>query len=352
MPAIPQKIREAVSYCLAHDIAFAAYRLPGDRVRFLASRCDAAVHDTADMFSITMWNRPYAESARISADYDENTVREINYGKSCDDIFYPSTDRNEYNHNLAALVDLLADRGGKTVISRIISGEADSIDWTEAAEMLFATFPKSFCHIYYHPMTGAWLGATPEILVRSDRRDNLISTMALAGTKTLPGEWDDKNRQEQQMVTDFIVERLQPLSTKMEISPVTDLEYGNIAHLCTRIRCVTAESVTHQMVCDALSPTPAVAGLPKEKALDEIKRFERHERLCYGGYITVKTPDRPEIISYVNLRCIHFRGNRFSIYAGGGITSRSIPEKEWDETEAKAKVLKEIINSFGNARTR
>jgi isochorismate synthase len=32
------------------------------------------------------------------------------------------------------------------------------------------------------------------------------------------------------------------------------------------------------------------------------------------------------------------------LYAGGGITARSVPEKEWDETNQKAKTLLSVIN--------
>jgi isochorismate synthase len=37
----------------------------------------------------------------------------------------------------------------------------------------------------------------------------------------------------------------------------------------------------------------------------------------------------------------------FILYAGGGITGRSVPEKEWDETNQKAKTLLSVINPEG-----
>jgi isochorismate synthase len=33
----------------------------------------------------------------------------------------------------------------------------------------------------------------------------------------------------------------------------------------------------------------------------------------------------------------------FILYAGGGITARSVPEKEWDEINQKAKTLLSVI---------
>jgi isochorismate synthase len=35
----------------------------------------------------------------------------------------------------------------------------------------------------------------------------------------------------------------------------------------------------------------------------------------------------------------------FILYAGGGITAKSIPEKEWDETNQKAKTLLSVIQT-------
>jgi isochorismate synthase len=37
--------------------------------------------------------------------------------------------------------------------------------------------------------------------------------------------------------------------------------------------------------------------------------------------------------------------DEFILYAGGGITSKSIPEREWEETNQKAKTLLSVINT-------
>lgn len=347
MPAISHIIKKAINHCLAHDIAFAAYRLPGDEVRFIAAKDIIGEKQYGGEFTITLWNSLFNEGVRIS-----NTATDNHIKFSFSDCFSPSTDENAYKQSLSDLIASLKIRGGKTVISRIISGECVSIDWAEAADRLFDLYQDSFCHIYYHPVTGAWLGATPEVLVCSEKHGRAISTMALAGTKPINAAWDEKNYKEQQMVTDFISERLLPLCDTIDVAQVADLNYGSLSHLCTQIHGYRKENISHSDLCDVLSPTPAVAGLPKEIALVEISKIESHQRLCYGGYVTVENDDKSSIISYVNLRCVHFNGNRFNIYAGGGITAQSNPDKEWEETEAKAKVLKDIIYSFGNARTK
>jgi isochorismate synthase len=37
---------------------------------------------------------------------------------------------------------------------------------------------------------------------------------------------------------------------------------------------------------------------------------------------------------------------KYMLYAGGGITSRSVPEEEWEETNNKAKTLLSAIEAI------
>jgi isochorismate synthase len=55
------------------------------------------------------------------------------------------------------------------------------------------------------PKIGLWMGATPERLLKADDK---FSTMALAGTKKSQGLAEaiwEKRKEEQQFVTDFIL---------------------------------------------------------------------------------------------------------------------------------------------------
>ena len=75
-------------------------------------------------------------------------------------------------------------------------------------------YPRLFVALVYTPQSGLWLMATPEILLKGEQ--NQMATMSLAGTqkaepsKTIADypvegiEWSEKNREEQQYVTDYI----------------------------------------------------------------------------------------------------------------------------------------------------
>lgn len=204
-------------------------------------------------------------------------------------------------------------------------------------------FPHNFCHIYYTPATGAWMGATPEVLL--DTSEHNYTTMALAGTRPAGTEasWDEKNQREQQMVTDFIVESLKPLSANIVVSNTITLPSGKIEHICTHIKGMLFESVSTMQVLDRLSPTPAVAGLPRDISLDRISAVEDFKRNCYSGYVAVMQGD--SVSAWVNLRCLQFTADgRYCIYAGGGITALSNPESEWEETTAKINSILSVLN--------
>ena len=79
-----------------------------------------------------------------------------------------------------------------------------------------------------------------------------------------------------------------------------------------------------------------------KNALDTIYALEKHERRCYGGYVSIW--DNNNIDAYVNIRCANFDTKHFCIYSGGGLTKDSIPSLEWEETENKIKRLKELFS--------
>ena len=92
---------------------------------------------------------------------------------------------------------------------------------------------------------------------------------------------------------------------------------------------------------EKLHPTPAVCGIPKEFCQQKILEIEQYSREFYSGYIKIDTPEK--IYFFVNIRCVQIFSNEAVIYVGGGITSKSNPEKEWKETELKSQVILESI---------
>jgi len=326
---INARLRDKAAKLLAEGKSFAIYRLP-DKAPKLVDMAGGK----ADVY-ISPWLTSFDHNLHIG----EITETEPDFNLP------EATPKDRYIERLHHLVKILQGRGmAKTVISRVITGQSQNLDWIKAAEELWNTFPGTFGYLFYTPSTGAWLGASPEKLLVTFAPNHFI-THALAGTLPVGVDWNRKNYEEQQMVVDFIEDSLSQMGLKYEEIGPKDLVYGKIKHLLTAFS-GEFDNPLDQIVSlhDRLSPTPALSGLPREEALDDIDDIEDHNRGCYGGYITISTDDG--VMSYVTIRCAQFdpRDGRWAIYVGGGITPKSDPETEWRETEYKAEKLMEILN--------
>jgi len=228
-------------------------------------------------------------------------------------------------------------------------------------------YPEAFAYIWFHPKVGLWLGATPETLLGLER--NRFKTMALAGTQkyegTLDVNWGEKEKEEQQLVTDSILEYLKPISEKIEITSPYTAKAGNLLHLKTDISGTDPEFhvSTLEKLISAMHPTPAVCGLPKGSAKKFILENENYNREFYTGFLgelnlkktlqrsgNRKNRENQAYVSitktsalFVNLRCMKLEDNKAVLFVGGGITKDSNPVAEWEETSNKAQTMKRVL---------
>lgn len=257
---------------------------------------------------------------------------------------YPPTSREDYAERLGALIAGLGTELRKVVFSRTTCGQLATDTIAEKARTYFECFPEALCFLYYTPCTGLWLGASPELLLKSECR-GVFSTMALAGTRAVGSDapWDDKNSEEHAYVVDFITSAFRTAGLEPETGMRSTLRFGKIEHLCTRISARGDDSLFRSLL-DRLNPTPALCGTPRDAARQAISRFEAHKRGCYGGYIEFRMPQSEIREAYVNLRCAHIaRNGRWCAFSGGGIVGDSVIDDEWLESERKAEVLVGIL---------
>lgn len=253
----------------------------------------------------------------------------------------------------------------KVVLSRqeiVIVSEPNPISIFKS---LLSAYSSAFVYCWYHPKVGLWLGATPETLIKIEGKR--FSIMALAGTQdykgTLDVVWQDKEKEEQQFVTDFIIENLKPSVESFKISDVETVKAGNLLHLKTMISAQLKPESNLKEVVSVLHPTPAVCGLPKLRAKQFILENEHYNRAFYTGFLgelnmetklqsrsakrnienRAYTINRKSTRLYVNLRCMQLKNTKAIIYVGGGITKHSVPEKEWQETVSKSLVIKNVL---------
>lgn len=244
----------------------------------------------------------------------------------------------------------------KVVLSRKEIVDLPNFDLVSVFEKLIQSYPTAFCYCWFHPKIGLWMGATPEQLLKSN--NNTFYTMALAGTQKLQGTtevaWKQKEIEEQQFVTDFILNNLKDVTTEVTVSSPYTMQAGTLAHIKTDIEGVIKDNATLKQVVSVLHPTPAVCGLPKEAAKDFILHNEGYEREYYTGFLGELNKvgfNKEELKSdlYVNLRCMQIKDasnhelTKAHLYMGCGITKDSIPENEWKESVNKSATMKRVL---------
>jgi len=210
-------------------------------------------------------------------------------------------------------------------------------------KLLCLTYPEAFSYALASPETGCWIGATPEVLYREHNGSG--ETMALAGTLPVgKGNWTDKEVVEQRVVKEAIEQKLSTVNVSFEVGDVHDQQAGNIRHLCNDFS-IDPKHVSAEEICRTLHPTPAICGSPTDKALEEIKKLEKHNRELYSGYLGYRNANN-NASYFVNLRCMQVFDDKLALYLGGGINAQSDPEKEWEETELKARTLLDLVEKM------
>ncbi|MES2543518.1 MAG: isochorismate synthase [Bacteroidota bacterium] len=280
-----------------------------------------------------------AELTVVDHNPTQNTFKEDNSGK------------NKFETLVQKGIDAIK-KGSfhKVVLSREEIIDLSSFDLVAVFENLVRTYPTAFTYCWFHPKVGLWMGATPELLLKAN--EYKFSTMALAGTQSYNGNidvvWENKEKKEQQFVTDYIIENIKEIASEVSVSSPYTLKAGNVLHIKTDIHGTIKEGSNLKDVVAVLHPTPAVCGLPKETAKNFIIDNEGYDRQYYTGFlgeINWKGFLSNDVKSdlYVNLRCMQIKNNQAYLYIGCGITKDSIPENEWQETVNKSVTMKKII---------
>ncbi len=244
----------------------------------------------------------------------------------------------------AAQQAILGSTFQKVVLSRAVKLRGKQ-DPQQLFCQLARTYSDAFCYWWYHPTTGHWLGASPELLLASQL--NEVTIMSLAGTrKSVPGQfvnWHKKEIEEQALVSAYIRDVLSNHGTDISQEGPKTIQAGSLAHIGTQFK---ARLLTDpSSLLKDLHPTPAVCGVPKEKARRFIQQHEGYKREYYTGYLGLLSSD-PKIPSelYVNLRCMKCDENSVTVYVGCGITAASDPEMEWQETVDKCQTMFKILD--------
>jgi len=232
----------------------------------------------------------------------------------------------------------------KVVLARDLIATADSdIDPRPILKKLAAEYPTTWTFA-----VDGLVGATPELLLRLSR--GMVTSRVLAGTisKTGQDEKDlalaaslarsSKDLEEHEYAVRSVADALDPFcsSTNVPDSPYV-LHLANVMHLATDVTGALIESKQHVdafSLLQALHPSAAVCGTPRNIAFDIIDEIEGMNRGRYAGPVGwIDASGDGEL--GIALRTGQITDRSIRIFAGCGIVAASTPEKELEESAAK-----------------
>ena len=174
-----------------------------------------------------------------------------------------------------------------------------------------------------------------------------MRTMALAGSMQRGADPNEdaamvhqlfnseKDRHEHALVLNSIRRRLEPFGAKLEVPGQPEIyTLSYIHHLLTPIKGYLRHSIGVLPLVEALHPTPALGGSPRDLALDFIRHAEPVPRGWYAGTIGWIDANMDGEFG-VGIRSAVAQDRRVWLYAGAGIVAESDPQKEWLETALK-----------------
>jgi len=203
------------------------------------------------------------------------------------------------------------------------------------------------------------VGSSPEILVRQEtvtedgRQKSMVTIRPLAGTRkrgATPHEdammaedllTDPKERAEHVMLIDLArndVGRVAQTGTVTVTDTMTIERYSHVMHLVSNVTGVLNEGMTNMDVLRATFPAGTLTGAPKVRAMELIDELEPVRRGIYGG-ATGYLSYGGEMDVAIAIRTGIVKDGMLYVQAAAGIVADSDPEKEWLETEAKARAV-------------
>jgi anthranilate synthase component 1 len=195
------------------------------------------------------------------------------------------------------------------------------------------------------------LGASPEVMVRVE--GGKATMRPIAGTKPrgkdtvqdaeLRAELlsDEKERAEHTMLIDLARNDLGRVAKPGSVSVDRMMEiesYSHVMHIVSEVSCSLAPEVDIYDVIRATFPAGTVSGAPKIRAMEIIDSIETERRGPYAGLVGYFSY-RGGFDSCIAIRSAIVKDGRIRVQAGAGIVYDSVPEREFEESQAKAQAM-------------
>ncbi|MFN2397505.1 MAG: anthranilate synthase component I family protein [Gemmatimonadaceae bacterium] len=204
------------------------------------------------------------------------------------------------------------------------------------------------------------VGCSPELLVRVS--DDRVTVRPIAGTRPRGGTpakdaemaaellADEKERAEHVMLVDLgrnDVGRIAEYGSVAVTEYMHIERYSHVLHIVSQVEGRLPRGTSAMEVFKATFPAGTMTGAPKVRAMEIIDELEPERRGPYAGAVGyIAAGDRRMDLAITIRTCVIADGVA-SVQAGAGIVADSDPEREWEETENKARAL---LTAIGQVR--
>jgi anthranilate synthase component 1 len=195
------------------------------------------------------------------------------------------------------------------------------------------------------------LGSSPEMLVRVEGRK--LEYRPIAGTHPRGRDEaedtalekkmlaDEKERAEHVMLVDLGRNDLGRVSEYGSVK-VRDLmyveRYSHVMHLVSALEGRLRPELNAMDAFAACFPAGTLSGAPKVRAMQIIEELEPTRRGVYGGSV-LYADFAGNLDSCIAIRTLLMKGKKAYLQAGAGIVADSDPQREFEETENKARAV-------------
>jgi anthranilate synthase component 1 len=197
------------------------------------------------------------------------------------------------------------------------------------------------------------LGSSPEMLVRAAGGGRKLEYRPIAGTHPRGRDEaedaalekkmlaDEKERAEHVMLVDLGRNDLGRVSEYGSVR-VRDLmyveRYSHVMHLVSALEGRLHSELSAMDAFAACFPAGTLSGAPKVRAMQIIEELEPTRRGVYGGSV-LYADFAGNLDSCIAIRTLLMKGKKAYLQAGAGIVADSDPQREFEETENKARAV-------------
>ena len=237
------------------------------------------------------------------------------------------------------------------------AGFADALDPAALFQRLRENNPAPFAGIFAQ-RDWAVVSSSPERLVSV--RGDLVETRPIAGTRARFAGDDDaerirelvghpKERAEHVMLIDLERNDLGRVCAagSVEVDELMTVEsYAHVHHIVSNVRGRLREGATPGEVIRAVFPGGTITGCPKVRCMQIIAELEAVGRGAYTGAMGWLNRDG-DLDLNILIRSAEVEGAALRFRTGAGIVTDSDPQRELEETRAKARGMLRALGVAG-----